>query len=219
MAEPISLVARPRTITGKAVSRLRRDGQTPIVVYGHMTTPVALQVDSKELAGTLGAAGTSRLVILKVDGEKQPRMTLVRDVQRHVTRLNVIHADFMEVAMNEAVRSEIPVELLGEPKLVGRHEALLEHSLTHIMVEAMPADLPSSITLDIGGLEHLGQSITVSDIATGGKFVILHEPDTVIARLLGISRGAEAMEGEAVEEETAAEPEVISQRRAEEAGD
>jgi large subunit ribosomal protein L25 len=212
MSDLVTLSAKPRTVLGKQVALLRRNGITPIVVYGHGKDPVALQVETKALSHTLNVAGSSRVIALQVEGENRPRMTLVRDVQRHVTRLGVIHADFLEVAMDVKVRSEVNLDFIGEPQLVNRHEALVEHDLNHLTIEALPAELPSSLVVDCSAMEHIGDTITVADLATG-KFQILHDHDVVVARLQPISRKVEVDEGlEAEGEAEAAEPEVITAR-------
>jgi large subunit ribosomal protein L25 len=211
MSQSIALNAQHRTVIGKQVAALRRAGITPIVVYGHATEPVALQVDSKELTHALGLAGKSRLITLKVADEQRPRMTLLRDVQRHVTRLSVLHADLLQVAMDETVRSEVQLEFVGEPLLAQRHEALVEHDLTRVTVEALPGDLPSSIVVDCSSLAHLGDTITVADLATSGKFQILHDPEVAVVRLQSVSRKVEVHE-EGLPEEESTEPEVLTSR-------
>lgn len=210
MSDLISLAARPRTVIGKKVSQLRRQGITPIVVYGHSFSPVELEVDSKALLKALRAAGTSRLITLSVDGEKRPRMTILRDVQRHPTRLDVLHADLLQVAMDQTVRSEIPLDFSGEPLLAERHEALVDYELSTLTIEALPGDLPATIAVDLTRLVQVHDTITVAGLDTAGRFQVMQDPETVIARLLPVSRGAEAAEEEAPE--AAAEPEATAQR-------
>jgi large subunit ribosomal protein L25 len=191
------------------------------VVYGSATDPVALQVPSRELARTLSTAGSSSLITLQVEGEAEPRMTLVRDVQRHVTRLTITHADLLEVVMDQIVRSEVHLVFEGEPELVAQREAMLEQDISSLSVEALPADLPSSILIDCLQLQEIGDSITVADLIGSGKYDILNDPDTSIIRLAHISRVAEEeeeeleegelLEGEIGEDEIA-EPEVITAR-------
>jgi large subunit ribosomal protein L25 len=210
MSDPIALSAQHRTVTGKQVAQLRRDGITPITVYGHATEPLVLQVDTHELAQVLSTGGSSRVIAITVPGEPRPRTTLVRDVQRHVTRFTLLHADFLQVAMDEQVRSEVHLEFVGEPQLVQRHEALIEHDVTHLTVEALPADLPSVVVVNCDALEHIGDTITVADLLGSAKFQILHEPETVVVRLQAISRKVE--EEAAVEVEEVPEPEVLTAR-------
>lgn len=233
MADYIKLTAEPRHVLGKKVAQLRRDGWTPVVVYGHRDDAVALQVPAKELQRVVSAAGTSHLVEIHVEGEKSARMALVRAVQRHVTRHDVLHADFMQVRMDEKVRSEVPVVVVGEPPVVARNEGVLDHSLVSLQVEALPADLPAEIRIDVSHLEHFGDAVLVSDLDLGGKVDVLNPADDAIARLMPISRAVlhelEEMEAEAeaaaagvpVEElgevEAAAEAEEAAGEAAEEA--
>jgi len=98
MSETITLHAAPRSVTGKKVSRLRREGKTPIVVYGPRTEPVALQADTKSLIKALSDAGSARPIQLVVEGEAAPRTVHARELQQHVTRLTPLHADFVQAA-------------------------------------------------------------------------------------------------------------------------
>ncbi|MFN2114292.1 MAG: 50S ribosomal protein L25 [Anaerolineae bacterium] len=208
MADYITLPAQVRTERGKKNKQLRRDGLTPIVVYGRHTDPVSLQADSKLLRKVLAAAGTSSVVSIEVDGEDAPRLALVRDYQRHVTKLDLMHADFLEVAMDEAVRSDVPVHVTGEPELVRANEALLDVLLTAVQVEALPADLPSSLEVDASDLAEIGSVITVADLATGRDFTILSDPEEVVARVTALRMAAlEELEAEAEELEEGEVPE------------
>ena len=204
MTEYMQLSAVPRTVKGKQVSQLRRDGWTPAVVYGHHAEPASLSVATPDLERILHAAGTSHLVQIRVDGETEPRMALVREVQRHVTRHTVLHADFIQVRMDERVRSEVPLVLVGEPPLVAHHEAVIDYGITSLYVEALPGDLPAEIEVDVTGLLEMGDVVLARDLQLGDKVTVLSGPDEHIARLMPVSRAvAEVEEAEApvVEEE------------------
>jgi large subunit ribosomal protein L25 len=188
MTDFMQLSARPRTVVGKNVSRLRRDGWIPAVVYGHRSAPVNVMVAAKEMERLIGTAGTSNLVQIRVDGEREPRVALVRDVQRHVTRRTIAHVDFMQVRMDETVRSEVPVVLIGESAAVARQEGVIDHGLTSLLVEALPGDLPSEISVDVTVLEHVGDAIWAGDLDLGPGVVLLAGSEEAVARLGPISR-------------------------------
>jgi len=204
MTDFMQLSARPRTVVGKNVSRLRRDGWIPAVVYGHRSAPANVMVAAKEMERLIGTAGTSSLVQIRVDGESEPRVVLVRDVQRHVTRRTIAHVDFMQVRMDETVRSEVPVVLVGELAAAVRQEAVIDHGLTSLLVEALPGDLPSEIAVDVTALEHVGDAILARDLDLGPGVVLLAGGEEAVARLGPISRAATRL---TEEEEAAAEAE------------
>jgi large subunit ribosomal protein L25 len=196
MAKYIQLSARPRDVVGKQVAELRRSGWTPAVIYGHRTEPMSLSVRSADLERLIHAAGTSHLVEVRVEGEPKARMALVRQVQRHVTRHTVLHADFIQVQMDERVRSEVPLAFVGEPALVAHHEAVIDHGISSLHVEALPGDLPEEIQVDLTRLVEMGDAIVAGDISMGPRVHVLTGADEAIARLTPVSRAVLHEEGE-----------------------
>jgi large subunit ribosomal protein L25 len=212
MADYVTLPAQTRTVMRKKTKQLRREGITPIAVYGRHTEPASLQVDTRELARVLASAGSSALISIEVEGEAEPRVCLARDAQRHVTRQSLLHADFLQVAMDEVVTSDVALQLGGEPEVVRANEARLDVLLNLVSVEALPADLPPVIEVDVSGLEEIGDSVLVGDLDLGDEVTILTDPEDVIARLSSMhmealeeleEEEAEAEEGEEAEEEAA----------------
>ncbi len=183
MAQLITLAAEPRTVIGKHVKHLRSAGLTPIVVYGRGTDTVALQVTTKDLLKALSKSGGTQLVSIQVAGEKTPRMVLAKDMQRHVTRLTPLHADFYEVSMDRTVTVEVPVITVGESALVNSGEAILEVVHNTVAVEALPGDLPDAVRIDISGMVDMGDMIRVADLDLGGQAKILADPDTLLVHL------------------------------------
>ncbi len=213
MAEYPVLHTQPRGVTGKKVKALRRDGLTPIVVYGPSTETVALQTDTKELIRVLGIAAGTQLIAIEVEGEDEPRMALARDVQRHVTKLTPLHADFLEVDVTKKLVSEVPVVVEGDPTLVRQAEAILLTPMTAVMVEALPTDLPSAIVIDSAVFKEMDDAVYVSDLTVEGDVVILDDPEELVARLAP-SRLAQAqleLEEEAAEELEVAEIEELEE--------
>jgi large subunit ribosomal protein L25 len=183
MAETITLAAEPRAISGKQNRQLRRAGITPIVVYGRHTEPVSLQVETRALERVLHKAGGTHVVIIQVAGEKGARLAMTKDVQRHITRLTPVHADFIEVQMDQLVTVEVPVVVEGEPNLVKSGEAMLEVHISVITVEAMPQDFPQSVRVDVSDLADLHSAIRVADLDLGDKVKLLTDPETLVVHL------------------------------------
>lgn len=211
--EKIELTAEPRTILGKKVQTLRRQGLVPAVLYGHRTDPVCLQVGTPELNRVLARTGGNRLIALTVGDGKDTHMALAREVQRDVITGSPLHVDFYEVTMTEKIRVEVPVVLVGESPVVARGEGMLLSMLDTIEIECLPGDLLDRIEVNVSGLEAFDQAIYVRDLETPPSVAWVSEGDEMIVKVEPIS--IEEEEVEEVVEEVPVEVEVITERKAE----
>ena len=153
----ITLKGTDRTNFGKGSARqARRNGQVPVVVYGHGTEPRHFLLE--EHATRLALRGNENaLVELAVDGETI--LVLTKDVQRHPIRPGGQHVDFQLVNRNERVEVEVPVTVIGEPVASTIHMV----EAAHLLVSAPVISIPEAIEIDITGVE-AGTTIRVSDI-------------------------------------------------------
>ncbi|MBA3534703.1 MAG: 50S ribosomal protein L25 [Ardenticatenales bacterium] len=196
--EHIKLNAENREVTGKKVSRLRKEGIVPAVVYGGpLTSAISLQINGKELDKALRQAGTGRVIDLAVQGKSYP--VLARMVQRHVTRHQITHIDFLAVRMDQPIEAQIPISIIGESALVENHEAVMMHPLDSLTVRALPDELPAHVEIDISALTEIGQSITVADLKLPRGVMVMNDSDILLVSLVAPSREVEA-EDEAVAE-------------------
>ncbi|MBE0430972.1 MAG: 50S ribosomal protein L25 [Dehalococcoidia bacterium] len=200
----LELTATNRDILGKRVRHLRRQGITPVHLFGHGIKSLALQCDNHELEGVLGHAGLTALISLKLDHEKRPRTVVVREFDRDWRKGQLLHVDFYQVKMTEKIRLEIPVVLVGEAPALRSKANMLEHELETLTVECLPGKIPASIEVDVGSLAGPDQAIRVKDLAVGKDFAVLNDPDLVVAKVSWRQR----IEEEAVEavEEAAEAP-------------
>lgn len=214
MAETLVLQAAKRTVTGKEVRHLRRQGVIPGVLYGPGMDALWLQVPWTELRPVLLKAGGSRVIELNVDGEKHN--ALVRSVQRAPIRGDVLHIDFLRVRMDVAIRTEVPVVLTGSAEAIEDQDGVLVHELQTITVECLPRDLPAEIAVDVSSLTQVGDQITVADLPELPGVTYHVDPETIIVTTTYQERAtAEDVEEEALEAE-AAEPELIRRQDEEE---
>ena len=209
MAE-ITLHATPRAPEGtRSVRRLRATGKVPGVVYGLGGDPINLTVDWRELRAALVTdQGLNAVIHLDIEGSTTP--TLVKDMQRHPVRRNVLHVDFLRVDLDKTVDVEVSVSLEGEAELVARENGVVDQILLSLLITAKPNDIPSGLTIDITALE-IGASLHVRDIVLPAGVTTSVDPDdTVVSAQHGISdadfEAAEAevageVEGEAAEGE------------------
>ncbi len=203
--DKIELKVASREILGKKVKHLRRQGITPVHVFGHGIDSLALQCDTKELERVLGQAGQTRLINLKLANEKKPRTVVVREYDRDWRRRELVHVDFYQVRMEEKIRLEVPVILLGEAPALKSKDNMLEHELGTLTVECLPAKIPSSIEVDISFLTELDQTIRIKDITLDKDITVLNNPDLVVAKIS--LRPVEKVEEKVAEEVVAAEAE------------
>jgi large subunit ribosomal protein L25 len=216
MADKLSLALENRTVTGKKVNRLRREGILPTTVYGKGVGPFTVQVDARTFSDTYRHAGRTTLIELAIPG--QPTLSaFVHAIQRHPVSRSILHADLLVVDLLTEISVDVPIHLVGESPLVERGDALLNQVLTALAVRALPAELPHAIDIDISGLDSFEKSIYVRDITLPGKGAIEADEDELVVGLTA----ARVQEEEEVEEEAAeeqAEPELVREKRDEDQG-
>ncbi|MEM7033520.1 MAG: 50S ribosomal protein L25/general stress protein Ctc [Chloroflexota bacterium] len=174
------LQAEERTIFGKKVKKLRQAGQTPAEIYGRGSDNQSVQINAKELRNTLREAGLTNLISIKV-GDKAPVQALARNLQFSPIKRTLLHVDFYTVKMDEKVTVTVPVQLTGESDLVKDLGGTLMSGLTTLDIEALPADLPESIDVDISILESFSDSISVADLSLADGITVLSNAESLIA--------------------------------------
>ena len=206
MPDDILLTAETRTVKGsRPAGRLRREGKVPAVVYGLDTETLNVTVPARELQHILaGEAGANALITLKYDGDDV--LTLARQIQRHPTRGELIHVDFVRIRRDVAVEAEIPVHLEGEPAGV-RDGGVLEQLVFSLAIEAKPADIPNAIEVDVSALE-IGDQMRIEELSVPAGVAVMHEPEELVVqivmpRVIEEPEPAEGEEGEEVEGEGA----------------
>lgn len=180
----VALKAYPRSQVQRAeVKKLRASGRVPATIYGRQAKPQNLEVNSKEFADLLNHSASENLLVdLSVDNDaRSKRLALVQEIQHHPLDGKVLHVDFHEVAEDEKVTVQVPVETTGEAVGVKTGGGTLEHILFKLKVRSLPKDLPEQIILDVTALE-IGKSIHLGDIkAPEGVEIIGDKHITVVA--------------------------------------
>ena len=198
-----------REVTGKKVRFLRREGLIPANLYARGADSIPLQAETVELKRLLSKVGRNALISLHIDGDRKRRMVMLRDIQRDPLSGSLLHIDLFQVEMTHKVRADVPLLFVGEAPAARSSRAMLIESLTELHVEALPADLPPHIEVDLSVLEEIEQAIHVRDVAAGDGVEVLTDPDQVIARVMEskVEAAAEVEEEEAEAEEGEAAPE------------
>lgn len=217
MSQQAEIAAQRRTVLGKKVKRLRREGQIPGIMYGHGFDALPLQFNRVELRKLLSQVGGSQLINISVPDEDEPLVALVRDVDRDVISGDLLHVDFYHVTMTERLTAEIPLVIQGESPIVTEREGIMLQGVSSIEVECLPADLIDSIEIDVSTLEELDQGIYVRDLDLPESIDVLTDPEEMIARVVRLEERA-LLEEEEVEEDLFGEMpevEVITEAREE----
>jgi len=208
----LQLKADQRKIFGRKVKKLRAEGQIPAHVFGHGIKTVHISVPVGNFRKLYDEAGETTIVNLQVgDGEKRP--VLIRGVQTNPVTDNILHVDFYQVKLTEKVKVAVPVEIIGESKAVEQKLGILLQPLSEIEVEALPADLPESVKVDISKLEKLDDGVLVKDLAVGKGVTVLADPEETVIKIGELV----TREAEEILAEVEAEREAAATQAAEEA--
>jgi large subunit ribosomal protein L25 len=212
--EEIQLQANKRTVLGKKVNALRREGLIPAVVYGGGGESIPIELDAREAIKILSETSTSTLITLKVG--KDDHRVLMRDIQYDVIKRTPIHVDFLRVEMDTAIRTSVPIEFVGEAPGVREQGGVLVTGLAELEIEALPADLPDKVIVDLEVLTEIDSMITVADVFVGKGVDVLTDPDEVLAHI--VYQEIEEIEEEEVEAvvEASVEPELVERAKHEE---
>ena len=181
--EQIELHVSTRELMGKKSRFLRRQGITPVHLFGYDTEPMALQCETLLLKQVLKTAGKTKLVGLRVDKHRKPRNVVVREVQKNALSGELVHVDFFQVSMEEKMKVEVPVVLVGEAPALKSKTNMMVRELAAVEIECLPDRIPESIQVDVSGLVDDDQSIQVKDLVLGEGVVALSNPEQVIVRI------------------------------------
>ena len=172
MGDKLSLKLDERTVHGKKVAKLRKDGLVPAVVYGPGIEPISVQVEDGVFSRLYRQAGTYTPVHLTIGSKK--KIAMIKDVDRDPVKGSVRHVSFHAVKANEPVIAEVPIHLMGEGESEAEKNGLIIlQALDKIEVKALPMDLPEAIEISTSSLKEAGEKVTLGDakLPDGVEFV------------------------------------------------
>ncbi len=176
----MELNAQRRTIVGKKVRKLRREGLVPAVVYGFsVSKPQSITLVSREIERAYVQMGRSALIRLSVEGSPA-RSVLIHDVQFDHTHRYVTHVDFLAPNMNVVMTVGVPLALVGEAPAVQTEDGILVQDLTEIQVSALPDQIPAALTLDVSHLTEIHAQITAGDVELPEGVTLITPAEDVI---------------------------------------
>jgi large subunit ribosomal protein L25 len=212
--QELQIKATKRDVLGKKTRFLRRKGIIPAHLFGHSLESQAIQCDSNELIKVIAHAGTTRLISLKIEGEKDAKNVFVREIQRDALSRQLLHVDFFQVRKGEKMTMDVPIVLVGEAPAMKEKGRILSHGINVLSIECLPEKVPPQIEVDISVLAELEQSLYVKDIVLDPEIDVLDDPEQLVVKVSEVMIEVEE-EKPVAEEEVEAEVEVGEGAKAE----
>lgn len=210
----LQAVTRKKEELGKKfVNKLRKEGFIPAVVYraGQQTLPVAL--NAREFVKALHASASGNIIIeLKISGDgakQQSRTVLIKEIQHHPFRDDILHVDFHQIALDEAIKVKVAIAPRSEAVGVARDGGILERIMWEVEIECLPTQIPEKIEVDVADLE-MGHTKTIKDLIVPAGIKVLADPAQIVVSVAAKKAVEEAV---APVEGEAAEPEVIREKK------
>lgn len=203
--DDLTLQVTTRNVLGKKNRFLRRQGITPVHLFGHSIESQALQCETLQLKQIIAHAGTTRLISLRIDSEKQPKSVFIREIQKNAVSNQLFHVDFYQVKMGEKIAVDVPIILVGESPAIKRKGCMLTHGITRLSIESLPDRVPPQIEVDISILEEVEQTIHVKDIVLDPDITVNADPEQLVVKITEAVVKAEEVE-EVAEAEAPEQP-------------
>ena len=172
-----------RTVIGKKVSRLRRQGIVPVHVYGTQAKSVSAQIDDRTLTRLLPQIGSNIPVSVEIEGQDGSDICFVREVQRHPVTEYILHVDFLRVDVNKLITAQVPIILEGIAPGITQMGGVMLQNFQTLLVEALPMEIPSAFHIDISGLIDFEVTIQVKEVESPDNVSILNDPDALVVRV------------------------------------
>ncbi len=195
--------AEPRTRIGRGLGHLRRQGLTPLTLYGKTVVQRSLQTDTRALEKVVQASGMSQLVEVRIGDEAI--QVLLREVQRHPVQYHLLHVDAYALQMDEKQTLQIPLHLTGRLGADIPSEYIVIPNLDHIMVETLPDRIPDALEVDLSLLT-LEHNIQIRDLPGREGVDFLHDADEVVVSLSRMGTDEDETAEEMLDEDVMPQP-------------
>ncbi len=176
------LTATRRTEIGKSVSRLRKAGRIPAVIFGHGIASIPVSLDAHEFDHIRRTIHSNTIIELRIDGKEKQRV-LVNGIQIDPRYRRLLHVDLFALISGEEVTVDIPLHASGESFAVFRLGGTLLHTVDHVKVRALPENLPESLDFSIESLMDFETAIHLRDLTLPEGITLLSDPDEVVAKV------------------------------------
>jgi large subunit ribosomal protein L25 len=191
--EKLKLAVEKRTIEGKQVKKLRREGIIPANIFGKELKSKSVQVPEKDLMKVFRKAGETSLVEVNMKEETYP--SLIHNLQVDPISDRPLHVDFHKVNLKEKITANVPLKIVGESTIVKSGEGLILQPINEVEVEALPAELPHEIEINVENLNEVGQSLHIKDLKIDkAKVEIKNDPEEVVVTVQSAEMKEEIVE-------------------------
>lgn len=213
----VKLKATLRNEKGKgAAKRVRTQNRIPAIYYGRKIDAVPITIDASDFKTAMSTeAGSNVLINLEIEGEsaegllKGKQTAIVKDIQRHPYRGDILHVDFHRVIMTEEIQAAVPVVLVGESAGV-KLGGVLQHQIREVNVKCLPNNIPEHFEIDVTDLE-IGGSIHVSNLPPLEGVEILDDPEEILVSVIPPTKVEVPVAAPEEEEEVAPAPELVGE--------
>ena len=202
-SDKVSLKAESRTIFGKKLNKIRKQGLVPGNIFGPDFKSQSISVIYKDFIKTYKTAGETGVVYISLDKKNIP--ILIKNIQRHPLSGSFLHIDFRKIDLSKKIETNVPVKIIGVSEAVSQKAGVLLVQSDTLLIKALPEDIPSHLEVDITIIKEIGQEIKVSDLKKSDKYEIKTPVEKVIVAVI-------AHKEESIVPETAvAAPEIITE--------
>lgn len=184
MPDQVPFTAEKRSITGKAVKRLRKRGIVPGNIYGGGRESQAIQMSGHDIERFLATHTPTTVLRLNLgDGARAARNVVVAHVQHQPATHAIQHVDFLLVNLKQPIKAKVPIRLVGEAPAMKIGGAVMLHLMEAVDVEGLPMELPAALELDVSGLEELKSALHVSDLRIPPSVTLLTDANEPVVKV------------------------------------
>jgi large subunit ribosomal protein L25 len=213
--EVVAATPREGKFNKNAARRVRQKGKIPAVVYGAAEPAVAIEVDPKQIQKILHSdAGHNSIFDLEITGSTAKTKAMIVDWQYEPIKGTLMHIDLKRIALDKAMRVEVPIQLVGTAVGVKTQGGILDLVLREVEIECLPGDIPSHIDLDVTNMS-IGDVLRVSDLPHSDKIKFISDEGATVAHVVAIKEEAAPAAEEVAAAATPAEPEVVKKGKTE----
>jgi large subunit ribosomal protein L25 len=214
--EVVAATPREGKFNKNAARRVRAKGRIPAVVYGAAQPSVAIEVDPKQILKILHSdTGHNSIFDLEINGSTAKSKAMIVDWQYEPIKGSLMHIDLKRIALDKAIRVEVPIQLTGIANGVKNQGGILDQVLRELEIECLPGDIPSNISADVTNLS-FGDVLRVADLPHSDKLKFLTDEDATVAHVTAVKEEvAPAVDAVAAEAAAPAEPEVVKKGKQE----
>lgn len=202
-SEKVSLKADLRTVFGKKLNKIRKEGLVPANIFGPDFKSKSISVVYKDLVKTYKKVGETGIIYISLDKENIP--VLIKSIQKHPLSSLLLHIDFRKVDLSKKIEANVPVKAVGVSEAVSQKAGVLLFQSETLLVEALPEDIPSHIDIDISVIKEIGQEIKVADLKKSDKYEVKTPSEKVVVAVIAHK------EESIVPETTVAAPEILTE--------